>query len=109
MPYKFQTDKIKLPREYDRRVKITEIQKAKVKELYQSGFAIRVIARQMPFSRRSIQYILFPERLLKVKQQFKDRGQSAISRAKTKGKRWAETMREHRRYKVKVVRILKLK
>lgn len=104
MPYRFITKKIKLPRDKDRRVSITENQKEDIWAMYKEGLGIREITRRMKtISRRSVQFILFPERLAKVKQQFKDRGQSEKSREKVKGKKWAAIMREHRRYKQKVI------
>ena len=52
-----------LPREFDRRVKLTEDDKVTIRKLYRDGYAIRAIARALPkISRRMIQFILFPER-----------------------------------------------
>jgi len=45
MPYKFAYRKIKLPRKFDRRVKLTDHHKKIIKELYEKGIAIREIAR----------------------------------------------------------------
>lgn len=49
----------------DRRRTITEATKEEVKQLYISGSSIREIERSLKgkISRRSIQFILFPERL----------------------------------------------
>ena len=104
MPYKFSYDKIKLPREKDRRVRITEEDKNRIRELYKQNLPIREIARQMESicSRRSIQYILFPERLMIVRKQFIERRKDG--RYKPTKEKWAETMREHRRYKQKIIR-----
>ena len=63
MPYK--SEHIKLPRELDRRVKITDTHKSAIKKLYDTGLGIREISRRFAgiCSRRSIQFILFPDRL----------------------------------------------
>lgn len=63
MPSKY--DKIKLPREYDLRVKLTDADKEDMKMLHEAGIAVRAIARKYEgkCSRRMIQFILFPERL----------------------------------------------
>jgi hypothetical protein len=62
MPYK--SEKIKLPRELDRRVKITEEDKEDMKRLHSENIPIREIARryEAKCSRRLIQFVLFPER-----------------------------------------------
>lgn len=66
MPYL--SDKIKLPRSLDRRVKITGQEKKEIRQLH-GKLSIRSIARKYPhISRRSIQFILFPTRLEVVKQ-----------------------------------------
>lgn len=67
MPLKL--DKLKLGKENDGRRKITDEQKVEIRELYERGIGIREITRRMvPVSRRSIQFILFPERLEHLKQ-----------------------------------------
>lgn len=106
MPYKFQTLKIKLPREYDRRVKITEQDKAEIKKMYfKEGLPIREITRRIgKISRRSIQIIIFPERGEKQKKDYKEREQSKKSYQKVKGKKWATIMKNHRRYKQKILK-----
>lgn len=104
MPYLFEKkgEQKKLPRELDRRVKIDELMKADIMKRHKKGEAIRSIAREYPIiSRKSIQYILFPERLLIAKQQYKDRGENKKQYAKVRGEKWAEIMREHRAYKLK--------
>lgn len=65
-------DKLKLGKENDGRKKITDEQKVEIRELYERGIGIREITRRMvPMSRRSIQFILFPERLEHLKQHYK--------------------------------------
>jgi IS30 family transposase len=72
MPYWFETQKKKLPKNKDRRRKLTDKDRKKIKQLYDDGFGIREIAKKFEkkVCRRSIQFILFPER--KRKQNWKD-------------------------------------
>ena len=60
--------------ENDKRRKITDEDKAYIKKLHKEGESIREIARIMEkiCSRRSIQYILYPERLEVVKARQKE-------------------------------------
>jgi hypothetical protein len=96
MPYKFQTNKVKLPVDKDRRRKILPEEHWYIKVLFQSGWAIRAIAREYGVDHRTIQFILFPERL-------------EASRANRDWRNYyikdkhAVTMREHRRYKQDVL------
>lgn len=63
-PYE-QAQKIPLVGLQDRRRKLTDIDKADIKLRYEKGEGIREIARQYAdkCSRRSIQFVLFPDRL----------------------------------------------
>jgi len=65
MPYWFETQKLRVGRKRDRRIKITDEERKTIKDLYKMGFSLRQIARifQDKCSRRNIQFILFPERL----------------------------------------------
>ena len=70
MPYIFQTHKINIPREpgLDKRVKLTDKDRAAILSLYREGkMSIREIARKVEkiASRRSIQFIIFPDRINK--------------------------------------------
>ena len=107
MPYFFENPKnrVKLPKEKDRRLSITDKQKREIKTLYKRGVAIREITRRAGCSRRAAQFLLFPERLEKVKQQAKDREQHKKTYQKVKGKKWSAIMREHRKYKYKILKI----
>ena len=67
MPYI--SEKILLNKKFglDNRVKITDGEKQEIQKLYKAKWAIRKIAREYPhISRRSIQFILYPERAEKV-------------------------------------------
>ena len=105
MPCKFETNKIKLPREYDRRCKYSDAQKQEVKDMYKAGMAQRAIARKTGISRRMVSFILFPERLKLCNQQYKERRKDGRYYNKDA---WRETMREHRQYKRKILTKIKL-
>ena len=98
MPYKFQTQKIKLPAGKDRRVKLSEEDKQQIRTLHLAGIGIREIARryQDQCSRRLIQFVLFPERLKTVNypghwEKYYDTAKHTIA------------MRKHRQYKAKIL------
>ena len=105
MPYKWATDKVKLPREADRRVKLTEKDRDDIRRRYKAGEGIRAIARvyEDKCSRRTVQFVLFPEREALVHKQAKERAQHKKSYTQVRGEQWARIMREHRRYKQKIL------
>lgn len=75
MPHAIERLKIKLPRELNRRIKLTEEDKAGIRGLYAQGVKIRAIARRYEdkCTRRMIQMVLFPERYEEMKRQFRER------------------------------------
>ena len=92
-------DKINVGKQYDRRYKITDEERNKIKLLYEEQkISIRGIERyfQNRISRRSIQFILFPERKLKVQERAKE-----VKRWKNGNNKILHTpaVRRHRRYK----------
>lgn len=99
MPYI--SEKIKLPRELDRRVKLSDNDKLDIIARYKKGDAVRQIARDYEAicSRRMIQFVIFPERL----QQLQAKHIKEKSHLKYYDKnKWRETMRDHRNYKQKL-------
>lgn len=73
MPYT--SGKIKLSPGQDRRVKLTEVDKLRIKALKaDEGLSNYKLAEMFGVSRRSIQFVLHPERLEANKQRFKERG-----------------------------------
>jgi len=100
MPYKFQTDKIKLPVGKDRRVKLTPKEKEKICKESLRGASQRELARKYKVSRRLIQFIIDPEKLEKNLLARKKRGSSKIYYNKDYHR---ESMKEHRQYKQKVL------
>lgn len=98
MPYKFDTDKMLIPREYDKRVKLTDEDKEDIKRLYfKEKEGVRAIARmyENKCSRRTIQFVLFPERLKTVNFP----GHYKKYYDKKKNAQYAKT---HRNYKLKL-------
>lgn len=99
MPYKFETEKIKLPREKDRRVKLTATQRQEIRDNL-DGLSNRALAAKYGVSKRLIQFIRHPERQAKNLLDRQARGGSMQYYDKDE---WRETMREHRRYKAAVL------
>jgi len=104
MPYFYENPKnrIKLPTEYDRRVKYTEEDKQEVRDMHKQGMAQRAIARKTGISRRYISFILSPEKSKLCKEQFKERRKDG--RYYPSKEEWAKTMREHRKYKYLILK-----
>lgn len=80
----------------DRRSKLTNEDKDDIKNLYESGESIHTITKIYNVSRRTIQFVLFPERLEWSKELRKKRGGSKIYYDREKH---ALAMRKHRQYK----------
>lgn len=96
MPYWFETKKIKLPKNKDKRRKLTDKEKENIQQLYKNGCPIRDIARRYKkVCRRTIQFILFPERKRKQNwKDFYDRKKHTIA------------MKKHRKHKKEVLGLL---
>ena len=104
MPYI--AEKIKLPEQYDRRRKLTEIQKQEIKNKYSTGFySLNSLAKEYSVSKKSILLIVNPELKRKNDQRTKDHWKDY---QKTKEER-AETIREHRHYKNELYKSGKIK
>jgi len=99
MPYKFETDKIHLPKSKDRRRKLTEADKQEIRNL-SDYLSQRELAKQFNVSRRTIQFILDPEKLKQNKLRRKERGGTAIYYDADKHREYTKT---HRRYKAGVI------
>lgn len=96
MPYISQ--KLKLSREQDRRVKLSDDQREEIRKKYETGlYSTRALAREYNVSRRTIQFTCHPERYERAREQFKER--RADGRYKPTAEEWAKTMKEHRHYK----------
>ena len=94
MPYK--SEKLKLNGLQDRRRKLTDEQREEIRHKYATGtVGTRPLAKEYGVSRSLIQVIVNPARAEsvheRIKQHWRDHRPSK--------EEWAETMREHRRYK----------
>lgn len=96
MPYK--SEKIKLPKELDRRIKLTNEQKEEIKYKYSTGFySQRKLADEYNVSRRLITFVLDENKAKRNAELLKER--KADGRYKPTKEDWAATMKEHRQYK----------
>ena len=94
MPYK--SEKIKLPPTKDRRRKLTDEQKEEIRLIYAEGkVGTRPLAKQFGVSRSLIQIIVNPDIAERKKQRIKEHWRDY----RPSKEEWAETMKEHRRYK----------
>lgn len=101
MPYITEKLPIKDPF-LDRRTKLIPCQREMVHWWYKNGLSINKIARTFKVSKRLIQFELFPERKAKNLSDRQDRGGSMIYYKG--GAEWAETMRNHRKYKYETLK-----
>ena len=105
MLYKFTTSKIKLPREADRRVKLTDDDKARINLLHEQGESQRAIARLIPCSRKMVKFIIYPALYEHAKALHKERRKDGRYYDRVKN---TTAAREHKRYKQTVVKKLGL-
>jgi len=101
MPYKWATDKVKLPPGKDRRVKLSSDDKREIKRLYSVGdTSYQKLADRFSVSKRSIQFIIKPEKLVENLKRREERG--GWRQYYDKDERTA-SQREHRQYKTKIL------
>ena len=99
MPSK--SDKMKLSKEQDRRIKLYDEQKEEIRNKYATGiYSQRQLAAEYGVSRRLITFVLDEEKAKIVAEQLKER--RADGRYKPTKEEWADTMRNHRQYKRKL-------
>lgn len=96
MPFK--SDNIPINNEkLDRRVKLTVEQKEEIKALYETGnYSLRKLGAMYKVDKRTIQFIVSPEKLERAKQQYKERRKDGRYYNKDAHK---EAMKAHRGYK----------
>lgn len=99
MPYKVDTDRIKLSDTQDRRRKITDKQRDEIRTLYANGCSIRSIARQYCVYPRTISVICKPETRAALREYTKEHWREF---QQPKERRTAAT-RETRRYRQRVL------
>lgn len=82
---------------YDRRVKLTKADKEEIYEAYKQGlFSQRELASLFDVSRRTIQFVISPEKLAENRQRRKEKG--GWKQYYDKNRNTIE-VREHRKYK----------
>lgn len=100
MPYK--TDKLALKDPFlSRRVKLLPCQREMVHFWYGRGLSITKTAKLFQVNKRTIQFILFPERLKKNIELRRDRGGSAIYYNREEHN---AAISDHRKYKYKILK-----
>jgi hypothetical protein len=95
MPYAFESKRVQLPRSKDRRVKLTDEQRAAIRA-NPNGLSSRKLAALFEVSRRTIQFICDPDKLAANKERRGERGGWAQYYDKETN---TSAIREHRRYK----------
>lgn len=97
MPYKFQTQHLKIPREHDKRIKLTQEDKELIRHLYETtDTSQRKLADQFGVSRRLITFILDTE---KHKANLQTREARGGSKQYYNKETHTKTMKAHRSYK----------
>lgn len=89
-------DNLRIGRKHDRRIKITDKMREDIKILRNKGLTFQKIADKMEISKRSVIFIIYPEKYEIAKEQFRNRRIDGRYYDKDK---WREVMREHRNYK----------
>ena len=93
-------DKIRVPKDKDRRRKLTPADKLKIKSLFfDAGWGIREIAREYEkkCSRRLIQFMLFPEREKHNANLFKERQKDGRYYNREKHTKAVKGLREYKK------------
>ena len=104
MPYKFETQKLKIPREINRTIKLTEKDKEEIKELYKTGkWSHRTLAEKYNVSKSLIGLVLTPGRYEAVRKRRKEYASEYYHKEKQK-----EYIRNERQYKYELYKKNKL-
>lgn len=97
MPYTFEYKHLKMKKEDDKRIKLTDDDRQEIRKLYNTGtFSQRQLAKMFNVSRRSIQFVLDPEKLRKNQEQRIERAKDGRYYDKEKQR---EYMKQYRRKK----------
>jgi len=104
MPYKFETDKKKIERKYDHRVKLTDKERKEIKRLY-NKFSQRELATKFKVSRRLIIFIGCPEKYERARELYKERRKDQRYYKKSKHTKAMKKCREHRKLLFGVSRV----
>lgn len=97
MPYKFETNHFRKQKEDDNRIKLTDEDKEEIKRLYATGnYSQSELGRMFNVHRRTIDFIIDPEKMIENNNKRKERGKDGRYYDKEKHR---EYMREYRRRK----------
>lgn len=97
MPYKFESNHLRIKKEDDKRIKLAEDDKEEIKKLYKQGIlSQRKLAEMFNVSRRTIQFVLDPEKLKENYRKRVERGKDGRYYQKEKH---TEYMRQYRKKK----------
>lgn len=98
MAYKFETEHLKLSKEDDKRVKLNDEEKKEIKKLYDTGmFSQRKLAKMYGVSRRSIQFIIDPEKLKENRKKFSERQKDGRYYNKERHREYIKKHRERKK------------
>lgn len=89
-------DKYIIPKELDKRVKLTEVERKQILELNKKGMSQRKLAAKFNVSRRLICFIIDPAKKERCKEQFKERQKDGRYYNTNKN---TEATKKHRAYK----------
>ena len=98
MPYKCDTQKLLIPKDKDRRVKLSQEDKEEIRYRYLEigGVSQRELAREYGVSKRLIQFCIYPE---KQKENYMKRMERGGSRQYYDREKHTESVRNTRRYR----------
>lgn len=94
-------DDVRVPKGQDRRVKLTNEDREKVRALHKQGMSQRAIARYVGCSRRLVVFIIYPERYAHAKALYKERRKDGRYYDRNKH---TEAMRKHRKHKKDILK-----
>lgn len=98
MPYKFETEKLKMKKEDKRNIKLDKEQKIKIKKLYETGkYSQRQLAAMYNVSRRTIVFCIYPDKYEKSRQEFKERQKTGMYYNKDKQREYAKKYRDYKK------------
>lgn len=85
-----------IPKEYKKSAKYNEVDRLHVQKMHKEGISMHEISRTTGMSRRMIQFIIYPERLVIAKEQYKQRRKDGRYYVKDKH---TLAIRAHRAYR----------
>jgi len=90
-------EKARVGKANDKRRKLTDRDKAVIRDLHGDGQSIHSLSREYQVSRRTIQFVVYPERLDRNKELREKRGGTKVYYDKDKHKEYTKTHRHYKR------------